>query len=427
MRSFDPRPPLSVSVVAGDQGRAIFLCETLQDVGLDACAADFAKTSDVLLFDLHSCPPDLAAEMAEHASTQDGRRPLTAALGFFDADDAQDPIVDIRFSSDAALIAAPMRIEFARRAATRRAEAELRRESFARFGCKTPSEAENSSRKVLFVGDASALFPTLSNGLADQDLTLTAAFSTYSAFDFLHEDQFAAVIVDGGADWVRPGSFCAMVRRSPSLTELPIAAILPVGADLDDDLATNATDMIEDDAPTHAMVRQIVNLIEDAAPTRRDLTAPQDAIADDLTALFSREFFEDHLERQIAWSETFGQPLTLAAFRLRVSRDKDGGRDIAHAAHVVKSLLRMQDVPTRLDTDLIGVSMPGATFAGAHGAARRIAGVLDVTAFDAGDASPAVQVGVDWRIVERRRGQTAQEFIRSALEGGPFERGVVAA
>lgn len=428
MARFGVSPGLQVSVVCGDHDRAHDICDALNASGLIARTADFTSPSDVILFDLPTCTPDLVREMALYAQETATDRPLIASLGRFADANETEPTVDVRLSADAALALAPVRFDFARRAFARRAEAELRRQSYLRYGVSNPPECKPPSHDILYVGDASMTYPALNRIMDADGFTLTAAFSAYSAFDYLHERPFAAIIVDSSVAAIHPDALCAMIRRSPNLINLPMLAIIRDGASIPAGVIENVSDIIESDTPAQAMWRQLSNLITDVGPSNKDFTPPTADITDAATGLFARPFFEDHLNRQVQWSEDFSQPLTLLAVRLiGLDAKSSDGRDIAHLSRVVKTLLRAQDAPTRIDWSTVVISMPGANQQGAFNAAQRISAVLDATAFEGNMDMPARQVTIDWRISELSEGQSANSLLAAALQGGPYQKGHVAA
>ncbi len=417
---------MSVSVVSGDHARADRLCAALDAAGVYACPANFETTSDAVLFDLTTCSPALVSEMADYASDCGPDRPLLVTLGHFEAEDAPQLMVDVRLSSDAALALAPVRLQFARRILARKAERALRVESLNRFGFEAPAPKRRKGLQFLYVGDASTVFPVLQRQLARGGHELAAAFSGYTAFDYLHDTRFDAVIVDTRAPHIRADAFCDMLSRSPNLTDTPILALIDDAAPLQPAILQSASDLIDGAASVHAIQRQLINLARDVDEDARLCCPPMGEAADTITGLFARGFFEAHLQRQIDWALDFDQPLSLIVIRIEDDTATSDGRALGHAAGLLKSLLRAQDTPSRIDWTTLMVSMPGADQSDAIRAARRISNVLDATAFETGMGSPSRQVNADCRVLELEEGQGAHAFLSDALALGPRRKGVAA-
>lgn len=408
-----------VSVVCGDHGRAQHICNILFEQKLDATSGDFTSPCDVFLFDLTTCRPSLVSEVVNYATEYKGSRPLIATLGQFSCNSEIPSQVDVRLSSDTALHLAHSRFHFAKRTAARRAEVELRRDSYAKFGLHTPPEAKHKNRDILYVGEASPRFLSLKDHLESQGFSLTASFSSYTAFDYLHEHSFGAILLDTAADAVRPDNFCAMVRRSSNLAEIPLLAITESSFGIGEDILKCATDLIDEVSSLHSISEQLLELVVNRGPSAKEFAAPNEAITDAVTGLFTRSFFEDHLDRQIEWSLDYDQPLTLLIIKVISGSDNDTDpRDLAYTARVLNTLLRIQDAPTKLDSSTLAVSMPNADEQGATYAARRIEGVLDATAFESEPGKPARQVLINWQVSELNPDQTPEQLLSTALQKG---------
>ncbi|OYW78422.1 MAG: GGDEF domain-containing protein, partial [Asticcacaulis sp. 32-58-5] len=93
-----------------------------------------------------------------------------------------------------------LRLEHMVRANVAEEEYDLRRETFADL--KMPSLESlglGAGLRILSVGDPDPAFLGLMNTLRLQGAEVTAAFSSYSAFDYLHETEFDTVVLWGGA------------------------------------------------------------------------------------------------------------------------------------------------------------------------------------------------------------------------------------
>ena len=409
------RNELSVSVVSGDHDRASALCSLLGDLDLHAVQADFTHSSDVILFDLKSCRPGLVDDLVEYAVAKDADRPLLATLGGFEDDSPIPDEIDVRLSLDAALVLASARFRFARRIIARRAEASLRAASFSRFGVSSSFKQPTSVRPILYVGDVSRIFPALQKALEARDHDLTAALSAYTAFDYLHDTNFDAIVLDATSPAINAESFCDMINRSPGLADLPMLVLVDPAEFFGDAVVQRASDFMHRDADPDLVAEQLVHLRRLLPPVTQAFSPPCADVTDPATGLFSRPFFEDHLSMQIQWAQERQQPMSLVVIRVASIEEEHIGADLAHTAKVVRSLLRAQDAPCRLDWSRIAVSLPGADKLEAATAAQRICDVMDATAFEMGYNKPARQVSVQCRIASLAHGMEAADLLEEAI------------
>ena len=409
------RSELSVSLVSGDHDRATILCERLNALGLHAAPADFTYSSDIILFDLNSCRVGLVEDVIDYAMARTVDRPLLATLGNFQDQSSIPDKIDVRLSLDSALNLAPARFRFARRILARRAEAHLREASFSRFGVSPSFHHSQTKRPMLYVGDVSRIFPALQKALESFDHDLTAALSTYTAFDYLHDTNFDAIILDATSPVVNAESFCDMINRSPGLADLPLLVLVDPTQLLGDATVQRASDLMHRDADPDLVAVQLAHLRRFLPPASQAFSPPCADVTDPATGLFSRPFFEDHLSMQIQWAQERQQPMSLVVIRVASSEEEHVCGDLSHTAKIVRSLLRAQDAPCRLDWTRIAVSLPGADKLEAAAAARRICDVMDATAFEASYGTPSRQVSVQCRIASLAHGMDAADLLQEAI------------
>ena len=418
MQSFSLSNGIKVGVISGRRDRADHICDLLERCGLHAEPADFTTHNDVLLFDLAHCSPKLVADMSD-ITTQNGlARPILAALGHYSDRLASLPDMDVHLSTDAALTLAPLRFQFARRMLSRRAELELRHESFRRHGVHIASPPLHSHRPLIYVGDPSLTFPQLQLILQSRGESFQAAFSCYTAYDYVTEEDFGAVLLEVKSDSERAETFCQMVEKSPNLANLPILAIVEPGSEIPPTVRKSVSDIIENDAGAQAICNQLVKLAQISSNGEPPIIPADTRLSDPETGLFRLGFFADHLQQQLRWARESRQQISLLIIQVYNS---DGSRstsaDLTQCARLMRSLLRAQDTPARIDTSLLAVSLPGASESYANIAARRLTDVLDATAFEPGYGEPARQLIADYRIISPDPDIGAEaviELIRSA-------------
>ena len=425
MGVFDERAGPTVFVISGDHDRTDMLCNRLTAAGLSAQAADFTRSSDVMLFDLSTCNPALLREMIYNLEEITGDRPLLVGLGPQTTNQELTDQLDLVLSSDEALALAPTRFRFAQRLPARRAEADLRERSFSRYGVKPRTDQRSNTGTVLYVGDAASLFPSMQKALAVHDRQLSAAFSAYTAYDYLHDARFDAIVLDATCANVRPDSFCDMINRSPSLTDLPLLALIDPDRPLTHEIVQRATDLMSIHADPALIAAQLVHLAQFHEPGSHQFISTDGVITDSQTGLFSRKFFLEHLSLQIEWAHRRKQSLSLLLIDV-IAEEQDQAGALSHAANMVRSLSRAQDVPGRLADGQIAISLPCSDEVEAATAARRICDVLDATAFESGAGSQMRQALVSHAVASLKPGMNTDDLFNAARDQKIRGRGYAA-
>lgn len=83
-------------------------------------------------------------------------------------------------------------------------------------------ERQDQPPCILYVGDASPRFMALQHTLASVDADVIAAFSSYSAFDYLHERAFDAVVLNAEGKRDIAFTISSAMRRNARLFHTPV-------------------------------------------------------------------------------------------------------------------------------------------------------------------------------------------------------------
>ena len=117
---------------------------------------------------------------------------------------------------------AAMRLETLVRTAVAEEEFELRTETFAEFNQKLGvPPVDTSPYRVLAIGEPAPQFLALSNALLRNGADVVGAFTAYTAFDYLHERIFDAVVLWAGDNPQEALSIAAGLRRNTRLYHTP--------------------------------------------------------------------------------------------------------------------------------------------------------------------------------------------------------------
>ncbi|GBF59372.1 response regulator PleD [Candidatus Phycosocius bacilliformis] len=339
------------------------------------------------------------------AKAADLVRSLRAALGpraglFLAWSDGQhnfdpsvfDGVLDSTASS--ALLAA--RLGSSLRIAVMADEARLRFQTLARFGgpAHPPVINSNKTPKVLLFGLPGPDLLQFSTALNAQGADTIAAFTSFTAFDYLHESEFDAVVILARDDRPTAMTFCAAMRRNARMFHMPC---LIVGSpDFDNPheaIERGATDFaIAGDDDAGAVERLLTYIDEKRSRDALNLAfaaARAPAAIEPTTGLYSEAFFAAHLDLLAHRAFETDRPLSIAIARLdeAASLGAIRGRQaierlIGQSGAMLSRLVRAEDVAARLDQTSFIVAFPSSDADAAAVAAERIAAVLECTAFD---------------------------------------------
>jgi len=268
------------------------------------------------------------------------------------------------------------------------------------FGQSVKISDLHSERKfrVLFIGKAAPSFMVIINALQDKGVDVTAAFTSFSAFDYLHDVPFDAVVMNT-LEQVEPAfSIAEAMRRNSKLYHTPTLFLVNKQKfkDYDGAYKRGARDIIDCDADSHEISGRILELanyhrIHEQMKSDFKTIAVKHA-ADKSGAAFSQEFMRAHFPRILRDAKNSNRPVTLIGLRLNASSTE---AVIDHAitsafdqtAELIHNLVRMQDVVCRWDEDKFVLSFFDTNKAGARIILDRIKALLDCTVYDNGRTS----------------------------------------
>ncbi|MHB8284415.1 MAG: diguanylate cyclase domain-containing protein [Caulobacteraceae bacterium] len=323
---------------------------------------------------------------------------------------------------------AAKRLEQLVRAAVAEEELELRRQTFAERGRKLDLPViDTAPLRILTIGEPAPKFLALSHALKQSGAEVTGAFTAYTAFDYLHDRNFDAVVLWGGDGQIEALSIAVGMRRNTRLYHLPTLLYLRTASEVDlpDAFRRGLSDVAAADAPEAETALRVVSL---ARAYRRE-TAIRNALEkvrgsglmDSASGLFTRELFAAHLARLAQASGTRRRPLSVAVLRIaerpEIARLRAGGwldRALPQIGSMVGRLIRAEDTAARIAPDVFALALPGANANAARSAAERIAAVIACTAFQAAEGQPAFTVEFEIGSAELRPGESAARALELA-------------
>lgn len=410
-----------VVIVARDDALAGPLSEGLDRLGWRTVTARGAYAAQAAVVDLQveAAIVDLAGgyealDMAEKLKEACAPRRLPV-IGVGVA----DPALELR-GFDLTLAAplhpaqAAMRLETLVRTAVAEEEFELRTESFADRGraLEVP-EPDAGAYQVLAIGEPAPQFLALSNSLARNGAKITGAFTAYTAFDYLHERRFDAVVLWAGENPQEALSIAAGLRRNTRLYHTPALLYMRENSQVTASEAYHrgVTDVASPETTEAETARRIVEL---ARAYRRQTSvrlalegARSSGLMDAATGLFTRDLFANHLARLARASKERNRPLSVCVLKVAEQPDlaavRAGGwlaRAIPQIGSMVGRLVRVEDTAARLGPEVFALALPATSAAAARAAGERIAAVIGCTAFEAGAGKAPFVVEFDVGVAE---------------------------
>lgn len=304
-------------------------------------------------------------------------------------------------------------------------EARLRFESLARFGGanRPPQHVRNDPLRVLVYGLPGPHQLAVSAILDALDVDTFAAMTSFTAFDYLHEGGFDAVLMVANDDAPGAKAFASAMRRNTRLFHIPL--LVMAGADFgetDPVVERGASDVVIAGTDDEAAVLRLLTLADEKR--RREALSLAFAAArtvramDTGTGLYGREFFTSHLDCLIRRVGETDGILSLALVEvsqhalpeaLKVPGALD--RVIGQAGAMLGRLVRAEDVAARLDRGLFAIALPASDEAAARIAAERIAAVLECTGFNPGSDDGAVTISMNLATASCLPGESAETLI----------------
>ncbi len=321
-----------------------------------------------------------------------------------------------------------LRLEQLVRAVAAEEEFVLRQRTFAEHGGGLSSPAaDGSAYRVLTVGEPAPNFLALTHALRTHGAEVTAAFTAYTAFDYLHERAFDAVALWAGETQAEALSIAAGMRRNSRLYHLPTLLYLRSRSEIDPESAyrRGLTDIATAETPPEETARRIAAL---ARGYRRELAIRQaleqargEGLTDPSTGLFTPALFAAHLARLTESVQGRGRPLSLAVLRIadrpETLRARAGGwldRAAPQIGSMIGRLVRAEDTAGRIAPEIFGLALPGAGMGAALSAAERIAAVIACTAFQAGPGERPFTVDFEVGAAELQPGESAGHALERA-------------
>ncbi|MFN9849657.1 MAG: diguanylate cyclase domain-containing protein [Alphaproteobacteria bacterium] len=321
---------------------------------------------------------------------------------------------------------AVMRLESLVRTAVAEEEFDVRFETFAERGHNLEiPEIDASPYRVLAIGEPAPQFLALSNALTRNGAEVVGAFTAFTAFDYLHEKSFDAVVLWAGENPHEALSIAAGLRRNTRLYHTPALLYIKANSVVTASEAYHRgiSDVASPETPETATALRVVEL---ARAFRRQKTvraalerARTSGLMDAATGLFTRDLFASHLMRLARSSEARNRALSVCMLKVSERPDlqapRAGGwvaRAIPQIGSMIGRLVRVEDTAARLAPEVFALALPATSLQSARAAGERIAAVIGCTAFEAGQGAAPFVIDFELGVAE----VSSPEAVGRALE-----------
>lgn len=281
--------------------------------------------------------------------------------------------------------------------------------------------------KILFVGKPTPEFMIVINALQEKNVEVVAAFTTFSAFDYLYESQFNAVVINALVDIEPPLTISATMRRNAKLYHVPTLLLVDETTFDQSERAfeKGARDLIDANADLEEISGRILELanyhrIHSQLKHEFDTLGGENCL-DSASGTFNDAFFYSHLRRVC---DDLGQqdaPVTLLAVKIWPNAPysvapEEFSKACAQVGGMIKNLVRMQDITARIEDDIFLIAFPHETEESVAPVIERISAIVDCAAFSTTvkDQGPFT-VELNIAAVQRAEGENSDFLVGRAL------------
>jgi two-component system cell cycle response regulator PopA len=424
--SYDSKTRLNrrVLIIADNIDESVELIEHLRALGLDVLLTDYAgeigslvlpnqAPSAVLCFlsDYIEHAPQIVAKLRERFAPRDfpiiGRltREATEDTPFDSVLYAPVHGVQVAYRIFSLIRLGQMEAEIIRRQ-------ETLKETFGQT-LKLPESSLRQPFRVLFIGKADPAYMAVVNALQDKNVNVVAAFTSFSAFDYLHDGAFDAVVMNALSGTEPAMTIAETMRRNPRLFHVPTLLLVDKATFRRADVAFahGIKDLIDAKAPLSELSGRILELANDCRLQKRlkdeFLNIGGDACSDPETGVLNERFLTAHLKRVSRDCRKRQVPMSVLTIKLipklKLALDKSLLKAaFSQCVRDIANMVRMQDIVARLDDDTVVVAFPEERRQDVARIAARIKEMIETSTFpETGTGPEALRMMIETAIVEQ--------------------------
>lgn len=365
-----------------------------------------------------------ATELADlHAGTGRGRPPVI----LISETDNPPPGFDGWLRRPVSPVQLANRIQSLRRLWVMEDIARRRKAAAEVFGHATDDESLGAFQAtVLFVGDATSRFMAVRHALAASNTAMVAAFSSFSAFDYLHERPFDAVILNAIEKKDLAFTISSAMRRNARLYHTPVLLLTSSSQfeAADEAFARGVSDILPAESSPEEISARVLRLAEERRRRRTAKAILENcrarATIDTEFGLYKPKFALAHLQDLLTAANRNQKAASLVMMAMEppdntVSWDRFNAAQQQFAA-MLRHLLRAEDFPGHLRPNLFAAILPYTDREGALCVAERISAVAECTAFDSDDPLHPFRLNINCVALEAAGEETAEALIERGMQ-----------
>lgn len=301
------------------------------------------------------------------------------------------------------------------------------------------TEHSGGSVGVLYAGPPDPAYLRLEHALERTGAQVIAAFSTFNAFDYLHERAFDAVVLNTRPKPDVAHTVCSAMRRNTRLYHTPTVLLShdEIYPAADEAFARGASDILPASLAPDELAERILALAQERRRRRLSKglleSCRVSAVLDSETDLFSDAFGQRHLSSLVQASTGTAQPLSVIALTASVPGNA-GPAEGRHAsaalnqfASMLRHCVRAEDLAVRVSANAFYLALPGTSASDAAVVAARVAAIAECTAYEGADPNTPFRVLIRHEVAEAGPGDRGQSLVARAFSALRPERTSVAA
>ena len=292
------------------------------------------------------------------------------------------------------------RLPLLTRLSTMMGELELRVETTQSFGSDITYAGYNrfgdSRFRIMVVAESSAAEADIQAALLKRNIDTLMENNAYKAGDRLDSERCEACVITlrPDDDKERALYLCSHIRNNPRLFNLPVLVIASEGIYVDEEeIYKSGANIALIDNRDLDLIGTYIEILVGRQRARWSMRDPfvktlNSNTSGDLKGVYSRDFFNLHLERAVNHSQLRQGYMSLCVFSIQNAPDilERFGMEahevlLQQMADWIRGLLRIEDLPARIDTHDFAVILTGSKLMDASAVCHRIAGILHHSEF----------------------------------------------
>ncbi len=283
-------------------------------------------------------------------------------------------------------------------------------------------DGEHPPFRILFIGKPSPSFMIVVNALQEKNVEVVAAFTSFSAFDYLHEATFDAVVMNALEQPEPALSISETMRRNSRLYNVPTLFI--VDGDnfdyADKAYSSGASDIIN----VRNSVDEISGRVLELANYHRvhgELKNEFEKLGEkggvcEQSKCYTRSFMDRHAERVLSAAHLQNNPVSFLSIQLSPECSHAVEQSfisdaITRIGGILKNLVRMQDTVSYYAPFSFLLMFPNTTEDETKTVLERVNALMDCTAYESGVPKVALTMAIESSIIEAKKSETAKKAI----------------